>query len=312
MEHARLSDPARLPTLGPEILDVVFELGCATASQLRFLLARRPALRTTQLALKTLREADGPLADGLWRSVPFAAPEDAPSRARTQHVHYLTGEGVDWVAASRDLHRSTARSLYSKVLQDATVGHALLRNEFYARLCRELSATSIGLDRICAEAGVDPIELGRSTKGYRRYLNPDGLMEFYDDDDETFYRRVLVESDTGNQTHAWQIAGKANHYAEYLLRFLRNGETYDDLPSVLFVSPNEARSLWVRETLRRTALEEGTAFNEARTRFREQGVPLPDLFSVTNLEWVGERGALGEAYWSLGGEEPATLFRRRA
>lgn len=311
MEHVRLSDPGRLPTLGPEILDVLFELGCATAAQLRFLLARRPALRTIQIALKTMRDADAPLADGLWRSVPFAGPDDVSPRVRTQHVHYLTDQGVDWVAGSRDLHRSVARSLYAKVLQDATVGHALLRNEFYARLCRELSATSIGLDRMCAEAGVDPIELGRSTKGYRRYLNPDGLMEFYDDDDETFYRRVLVESDTGNQTHAWQIAGKANHYAEYLIRFLDKGEL-NDLPSVLFVSPNETRSLWVRETLRRTGLEKGTAFNEARTRFRERGLPLPDLFSVTNLEWVAERGALGEAYWSLGGEQPAGLFHRRA
>lgn len=255
-------DSSEMPTLGPETLDLLFRLGCLTTSQLRALLCVRRSESSVQRITKRLRGA------GMIRSVrrPYrygrasASPAEPPTAAaatwqagatggatggategattastrrpgRWVTIHYLTEDGISLVARDRDLYPAVALSLYARVLDDARVYHALLRNEFYAWLVEDLTcaragaragarasaSSSLEIETLCAESGYTPMRLADGKRGKRRYLNPDGVLELSDAEDPSVYERVMVESDTGSQDMPWQISQKAEKLGEHLL-----------------------------------------------------------------------------------------------
>lgn len=348
-------DAKEMPTLGPESLDLIFRLGCLTTSQLRTLLPTRRSISQVQRITKALRT--GGLLESVRRPYPYSRPELSRSQpeatqtifesgagpmragslgasntlsgpssdsssARSSSwatIHYLTEKGLSLVARSRDLYPSVAKSLYDRVLDEARVYHALLRNEFYAWLVEDLTAarssgySSAGIETLCAESGYTPMRLADGKRAKARYLNPDGVVEFGDARDPSFYERTLIESDTGSQDMPWQISSKAEKYAEYLMAQLDKhprGRAFE-VPKVLFVSPGVSRSRWVRETFVENAQRDGSKFKEARTKLRnlgENGGELADAVLFTNFAWLSRRGTLGKAYWPLSSNELKSLM----
>jgi hypothetical protein len=316
MSEARTQTPQPekpVPYLGPEILDLLFRLGPLTTAQIGALLpwalgdAERDAvgLRNVQKVLRSLR-AGGKLSTTNRKARLFAET----SGTRHKPVHNLTDPGLAFVAARQGLYLSKAASLYRQVFQEALVDHALLRNEYYARLAEDLARerpaggplSDLGFETMCAEGGYTPIPLSPSpVTGRRRYLNPDGLLTFVREGDPSYRRSVWVESDTGSEDMPWQVAGKADQYAEHWCRLLVEEETaLERLPSLLFVSPRRARARWVRETIRERGLQDGSTFGAAVDLFAERGASLPSLVIVTCYEWLERHGGpLGPAYWSL-------------
>lgn len=351
---------SEMPTLGPESLDLIFRLGCLTTAQLRVLLPARRSLSQVQRVTKALRSgrllesARRPYPYGRHDHVsrgthatPAAGTEDSPfpqrsaagpmaagslgpatsagalvdtSTARWANIHYLTASGLSLVARTRDLYPSVAKSLYDRVLDEARVYHALLRNEFYAWLVEDLStARSAGsssrlIETLCAESGYTPMRLADGKRSKARYLNPDGVLEFGDESDPSFYERVLIESDTGSQDMPWQISAKAEKFAEYVVKQLDRRSPAEQrsfrAPKVCFISPGVARSRWVRETFVDNAQRSDSMFREARVMLRERSADSADLASAvlfTNFSWLAKRTPLGKAYWPLAANELASL-----
>ena len=352
-----LRDGSEMPRHAPEALDLLFKLGVVTGEQMAGLLAgssgaRISAYRVGEI-LRALgaggverrgRRGDRKTPDGSARRAdkpqnrpsgtplvarvrrPFGYEKDCePARLRT--LYYLTGEGLSYVARKRDLYPTVAESLYKRVLEEARVDHALLRNEFYRRVCEELApgpyADGPGprLETMWAEAGMTPIRLNDVEGRGRRYLNPDGLLEIEYANigrstasaapgGRSALLKLYVESDTGTEDMSWQVAGHADKYAEHLLGVL-DRETDEpgesdlrgvELPRVLFVSPGPKRTHWVRRVVRENALDERSVFNGVRDVFHERGLSLPALFWFTNLRWLHEEGSRGKSYWALSGK----------
>lgn len=338
-----------MPTLGPETLDLIFRLGCLTSAQLRTLLPVPRSLSQIQRITKTLRA--GGFLETVRRPYPYArppqptrqatlvpyqgppsgtmslgrpagssAPSGSPTATQTPWaaIHYLKQAGLSQVARNRDLYPAVAKSLYDRVLDEARVYHALLRNEFYSWLVTELAeargegASSVEIETLCAESGYTPMRLADGRKNKARYLNPDGVLELGDARDPAFYKRILVESDTGSQDMPWQISAKAEKFAEYLLGQLdqhRPGRPFT-VPLLLFVSPGVSRTRWVRETFVENAANPDSKFAEARTELKslgENSMDVADAILFTNFAWLHKRTTLGNAYWALSSNELVAL-----
>jgi hypothetical protein len=326
-----IADSTRMPVSGPEVLDLTFRLGALTVEQLRNLLVKPLSARRTREALAALRKGphDRPLIATSRRYYPYA--QASGETGRWLGVHYLTDSGIRYVAARRALYPATARSLYSRVLTDATVDHALLRNEFYALFASALRSTrdgdesgaasdwcGLGLETMCGESGYTPILLHQHSektsqeasgpnpgKKRRLYLNPDGVLEVNRKGDPGFHAYYFIESDTGSQDMPWQIARKAEHYAEHFADLLALGRP---IPKVLFVSPTVERTRWVRQVIYLNALEKSTRFFKTRSLFEKRGLSLASKVVFTNLIWQRAHGPLGTSYWSLVSNERERPF----
>lgn len=349
-----LKDSSGMPLHAPEALDLLFKLGVLTGEQLGGLLAassgsvissdrvgeimRALGAGRVQRTLKsTSRDGDNkrnkrkqkvngqPMVASVRRQFSFAS---ANGSAHLRTMYYLTGEGLSYVARQRDLYPTVAESLYRRVLEEARVDHALLRNEFYRRLCEDLYAParreeSTGapaqLETMWAEAGMTPIRLNDMEGKPRRYLNPDGLLELdYGGRESSGANSLLgiyVESDTGSEDMSWQVAGHADKYAEHFLDLLDQemGEgqgqaSSANLPRVLFVSPGARRTRWLRRVLLQSARDEQSVFHSVREVFKGRGLSLASLFVFTNLELLDEGGPRGVSYSPLSSRELSQLL----
>ena len=259
-----------MPPLGPEVLRHLFRFGPLGVEQLAGLLLERRSPRWVRHTVGVLAGPGDRDTPGVGTRAPHQAPyqpsnqtSGAPEAAggarkkaaRTSHrdpfvicekrqlpssggrrsglVVYLTEAGLAFTAAEQDLNYDRAKKEYGQVVQETTVGHALLRNEFYGRLMgavREARAAGkpLSVETLTAESGVDPIRLSPGKGGAKRYLNPDGLIEAFAGPAAGRRFRILVEADTGSQYHRWQISAKANRYAEYFSILQNLRETSGD------------------------------------------------------------------------------------
>lgn len=328
--HAPTGHRKGIPYLGAETMDLLFRLGPLSTEHIKILLPPpRDAdaegngsgsrsenrsgqkIRHVQKVLAALR-ASGKVASTRIKVRVF----ERTSASRWKMIHELTEAGLAFVADRQGLHHSKAKSLYRQVFREALIEHGFLRNDFYAAIDRDLKGEvkmggplgDVSVEKMCAESGMTPMELSPREGGGRRYLNPDGLMSFVRKGDPSYHRAFFVESDTGSEDMPWQIAVKADQYAERWASCLAAGNPYHRLERVLFVSPTITRTRWVREVIRTRGNEPGSTFAETRMRFKKQDISIPMLFWFTNLEWLKPVGTLGEAYWSLGGKTLSPLL----
>lgn len=302
-----------VPALAPEGLDLIFRLGVCTTDQLHTLLPRRVSVQRVRGLVRCMQTGfrSGGTAPLIETSRRRFQHFEAASGARWKAVHTLTEHGLRFVAERRDLHPRVAGSLYARAYREATVDHALLRNDFFARFADALETSTdedhegVWFDTMCGETGLDSILL-ETPEGQRpRYLNPDGMVELHRERDPGFYVSFYVESDTGSEDMRWQISRKAEQYAEHLAKLLEAGKP---LPKVLFVSPTVTRSRWVRQVFFAAGQDPANRLCVERNRFKDKGAKLPPLFVFTNLEWQRDHGTLGPSYWALSGRHPDLLF----
>lgn len=345
----------QMPLRGPEVLSLLFRLGVMTAEQIAALLSTPLSRFQVYAILRSLgsqeesqQESSPPNQPGMrnrrakrlveaWRR-PCLYTKD-PKTPAWRNVYYLTGAGLDYVARHKDIYPTVAESLYRRVLEEARIDHALLRNEYYRRLATELQSrgasgnqpaerTSQGsthpalanptLQGVWAESGRKPIELERVREDRRRYLNYDGFFELDLPGSSGGLRRFYIEADTGSEDMDWQVTGHAEKYAEHFLQVLESeiesedmptgSTTSDVLPRVVFVSPVPSRTRWVRRVVRAKGLEEKSVFSAVRAAFRTRGYKLPELFWFTNQEWLDAEGTLGSSYWPLSSSELEPLI----
>ena len=309
---------SRLPNRAPEAMRLVWGLGCLTSRQAALLWPGPVSERRVRQVFVDL------LACGLLQR-DRRAIEYAPSNARLllldgategvrrnwEDLYTLTPRGVRYVAHNLEIPHATARSRYNRSYSDGRREHAYLRSEFLALhgagSC--LRDPQSRLDRFEAEGGVGRLTIPARPGRRARVVEPDGLMEvsrhnpwaYPPDGDQRFRRIFLLEVDTGTQDRVAQIANKIFAYSSW---FLANGterfEYGDKLhPTVLFVSPTRERSLTVRRFVKRARLEwERSPFERLDALRLRQGHKQGalDLFCVTNLEVLRERGAWTEAY----------------
>ena len=303
-----------------ELLTLLFNLGYLTVDQAARLVEEPASDRHLRRIFGGLAAAEkgrrgGPVeaeppVESHEREVDFIGPG-------WRLVYGLTPAGIKAAADDQGLHLTTATALYNKVTEKGhLVHHALLRNEFLARLKAESSRSPDGgveVVHFCGESGAGPHKLVASAKGTPRYLRPDGLVESKIADEEATNppspHLLYIEADTGSQMR-WQVAGKVHQYAEHFMNLVASGKIQhqEDVPRVVFFSPTVRRSMWVLGVIEEASTEPGKVFAEVHGRFKERGLKFAAMFHVTNLEWLRETGTLGESYAPLTSEYLGRIF----
>ena len=298
-----------------EVLNLLFSLGYLTADQAARLVEEPASVRQLRRVFDGLAVPEKGRRGG-----PVEAGPQVESRARAvgfmgrgwRLVYGLTPAGVKAAADDQGLHLTTATALYNKVTEKGhLVDHALLRNEFLARLKAESRDTEGRVDFVhfCGESGAGPYRLTDSAKGVPRWLKPDAIVDSRIGAGDTAPHSLYVEADTGSQMR-WQVAGKIHQYAEHLMNLVASGKVrhQNEVPRVLFFSPTVRRSVWVLGVIEEASTEPGKVFVEVHERFKERGLKFAGMFHVTNLEWLRETGTLGESYAPLTSEYLGRLF----
>ena len=251
-----------------------------------------------------------------------------PGRSNWEYVYVLSKKGLKFAAEYLELHLPQARAQYNRTHHPYRNEHVYLRSEAYALLAKPTDA-SITIHRLEGEGGVGRVRLPERPGHGRRWVEPDGLIEveelsptgaFWNFEApaeaarwEVIIQTILVEIDTGSQSHVDQIAAKVDGYSEW---YLAGGSPTSDIgvsgyPPVLFISPKRSRSLQVHRFIEQHAERRPNSPLWSLDRhLRKEGFRhgALEVFCTTNLQTLRAGGSWRNAFTYLHDEEPGPLF----
>ena len=249
-------------------------------------------------------------------------------RSNWEYVYVLSKEGLKFAADYLELRLPQARARYNRTYHPYRHEHVYLRSEAYALLAESTDA-SITIHRLEGEGGAGRVRLPERPGHGRRWVEPDGLIEveelssndaFWNSEAsagtarwEVIKQTVLVEIDTGSQSHVDQIAAKVDGYSEW---YLAGGSPTSDIdvsgyPPVLFISPERSRSHQVHRFIEQHAERRpDSPLWSLDRRLRNEGFRdgALEVFCTTNLQELRAGGSWRSAFTYLYDERPGPLF----